>query len=154
VAARLAAENATEQERAGIKSKFDELKDVPKRFTKDRQVRERALRLTRELHQLIDSASHSDTLCDMIATATAFDESFRSRFASELYAGGRTISDRHQQHGEIVLAVVTGDSIRAEQAMRDHVLLARQSFRDVVEARATDQADRNRANDQATPGPG
>jgi DNA-binding GntR family transcriptional regulator len=138
VAARLAAENATAQERAAIKAKFAELEVLPKRFTRDRQVRDRGLRMTRELHQLIDGASHSDTLCDMIATATAFDAGFRSRFASELYASGTTITRSHQQHRDIVAAVLDGDPERAEQTMRQHILGARQHFRDVVEATAGD----------------
>jgi DNA-binding GntR family transcriptional regulator len=140
VAARLAAENATELERAGIRSKFEELESLPNRFLKDKQVRDRALRLTRELHELIDGASHSDTLCDMIATATAFDQSFRNRFAKELYQSGDTLLDRHQQHRDIVAAVIAGDSVRAEEAMHDHILVARQSYRDVVEATVSEPA--------------
>lgn len=145
VAAHLAAENATGRERAGIKAKLDELDALPDRFRDDQEVRERALRLTRELHQLIDAASHSDTLCDMIATTSAFDQSFRSRFARELYPSGESLLERHEQHRGIVTAILAGDSARAERAMRDHILAARQSFRDVVEAtiaeRAAERAD-------------
>jgi DNA-binding GntR family transcriptional regulator len=96
--------------------------------------------MTRELHQLIDSASHSETLTDMIATATAFDQSFRSRFAKQLYANWDTVAGRHEQHREIVASVLAADPDRAERAMRDHILAARQSFRDVVEASVAGQA--------------
>jgi DNA-binding GntR family transcriptional regulator len=140
VAARLAAEKATEHERGGIKAKLDELEALPHRFPDDKRIRERALRLTRELHELIDRAAHSETLTDMIATATAFDQSFRSRFANQLYANWDTVSGRHEQHREIVAAVMAADPDRAEQAMRGHILAARQSFRDVVEATADDEA--------------
>jgi DNA-binding GntR family transcriptional regulator len=140
VGARLAAEKATEDERRGIKAKLDEIEALPKRFPDDKKIRERALRLTRELHELIDSAAHSETLTDMIATAKAFDQSFRSRFAKQLYANWDTVSGRHEQHREIAAAVIAGDPDRAEAAMRDHILAARQSFRDVVEATSEDQA--------------
>jgi DNA-binding GntR family transcriptional regulator len=139
VAARLAAENATDKERAAIKSKLAELDDLPARYTDDTQIRERGLRLTRELHDLIDRASHSETVRDMIATATAFDQSFRSRFAKELYASGTAIIDRHAQHRDIVDAVLAGDPQRADHAMRDHILTARQAFLDV--AGATNPSD-------------
>jgi DNA-binding GntR family transcriptional regulator len=134
VAARLAAENATERERTVIKSKLAELDDLPARYTDDTQIRERGLRLTRELHDLIDRASHSETLRDMIATTTAFDQSFRSQFAKELYASGSAIIDRHEQHRNIVAAVLAGDPARADHAMRDHILTARQAFLDVAHA--------------------
>jgi DNA-binding GntR family transcriptional regulator len=139
VAARLAAENATDRERAEIQAKFDEMEELPRRYTDDRQIRDRGLRMTKEMHELIDNASHSDTLCDMIATATAFDQSFRSRFASELYASRDILVERHQQHREIVAAIVGADADRAERAMSDHILAARQSFRDVVQATATEE---------------
>jgi DNA-binding GntR family transcriptional regulator len=39
---------------------------------------------------------------------------------------------RHEQHRDIVAAVVAGDADSAEHAMHEHILAARQSFRDVV----------------------
>jgi DNA-binding GntR family transcriptional regulator len=136
VAARLAAERATERERAGIKAKFAEFDALPKRYSDDAKVRERALRLTRELHRLIDLAAHSDTLIDMIDTATAFDFTFRTRYAEQLYATGTTIRDRHEQHRAIVEAVVDGDPDKAERLMHDHIRTATETFASVAEAAA------------------
>ncbi len=139
VAARLAAENATEHERAGIQAKLDELEALPQRFLDDKQVRERALAMTRELHVLIDRAAHSDTLSDMIATATAFDQGFRSRYAKQLYVSGDSVLRIHETHRDIAAAVIAAESERADQLMREHILTARRSFLDVVESAAAEE---------------
>jgi DNA-binding GntR family transcriptional regulator len=140
VAARLAAERATERERAAIKAKFAEFDALPKRYSDDAKVRDRALRLTRDLHRMIDQAAHSETLIDMIDTATAFDFTFRTRFAEQLYAKGTTIKDRHEQHRGIVEAVVDGDADKAETLMRDHIQAATKTFASVAEAASRDDA--------------
>jgi DNA-binding GntR family transcriptional regulator len=138
VAARLAAERATERERSAINAKFAEVDALPKKYTDDAKLRDNALRLTRELHKLIDEAAHSETLTDMIDTATAFDFTFRTRFAPELYAEGTTIKDRHDQHREIVGAILDRDGDRAEKLMREHIRGATEAFALVAEAAGQD----------------
>jgi DNA-binding GntR family transcriptional regulator len=138
VAARLAAERATERERAAIKAKFEEFDALPKRYSGDAKVRERALRLTRDLHRLIDQAAHSDTLIDMIDTATAFDFTFRTQFAEQLYATGTRIKESHEQHRAIVKAVLNGEADEAEKLMRAHIQGATATFASVAEAAAQD----------------
>jgi DNA-binding GntR family transcriptional regulator len=145
VAARLAAERATERERAAIKAKFAEFDALPKRYSSDTKIQERALRLTRDLHRLIDQAAHSDTLIDMIDTATAFDFTFRTRYAEQLYASGTRIKDRHEQHRAIVEAVLAGDPDNAERLMREHIQAATQTFAAVAEAAAQDAEEADRS---------
>jgi DNA-binding GntR family transcriptional regulator len=56
-----------------------------------------------------------------------------------LTASRDTLVDRHEQHRAIVAAIVAADSDRAEKAMRDHILAARQAFRDVVAATVAEE---------------
>jgi DNA-binding GntR family transcriptional regulator len=132
VSARLAAERATDEDRRAIRAKFDEL-DARLDRAGNAGVNRDQLRLATQLHALIDSAARSETLSDMIATASAFDQSFRARHSKALYASRAVIPERHDQHGTIVDAVVAGDGAEADAAMRDHILTARQAFLDVLD---------------------
>jgi DNA-binding GntR family transcriptional regulator len=121
VAARLAAENASDEELAGIERAHAAIGEA---FTP-----ERALRATRRLHELIDRASHNETLVTMIATATAFDWQFRLEMISSTEARRRKGAiARHREHGRIVAALRARDGEAAERLMREHILGATAAF--------------------------
>jgi DNA-binding GntR family transcriptional regulator len=126
VGARLAAENATERELAGIQ-------EAHAAFT-ETMTPERVLAAARKLHELIDRASHNETLITMIATATAFDWQFRLETIPDIYGTNRRAPlERHREHGKIVAALVARDGATAEKLMREHILGATSTF---LQARA------------------
>jgi DNA-binding GntR family transcriptional regulator len=114
VSARLAADNATDQEILAIEK-------AHKDFTSSLSPAS-VLAAARRLHELIDRASHNETLITMIATATAFDLQFRLDTIPELYGGNRKSAlDRHREHGKIVAAIKARDGATAEELMRRHI---------------------------------
>jgi DNA-binding GntR family transcriptional regulator len=121
VGARLAAENAGERELAVIEETHAAVAET--------QTPERALAKARKLHELIDRASHNETLIAMIATATAFDWQFRLETIPETFGTSqKTALARHRQHGKIVNALKARDAERAERLMREHILGATGAF--------------------------
>jgi DNA-binding GntR family transcriptional regulator len=121
VGARLAAENASERELLAIEQ-------AQAAFTESLTA-ERVLAAARRLHELIDRASHNETLVRMIATATAFDWQFRLDTIPEIFGGDRkTALDRHREHGRIVGALRARDGEAAERLMREHILGATGAF--------------------------
>jgi DNA-binding GntR family transcriptional regulator len=121
VGARLAAENATERELAAIEQ-------THAAFT-DTMTPERVLAAARRLHELIDQASHNETLVTMIATATAFDWQFRLKTIPDIFGSNqKTALDRHREHGKIVKALTARDGETAEKLMRQHILGATSTF--------------------------
>jgi DNA-binding GntR family transcriptional regulator len=126
VGARLAAENATENELAAIEQALAAFTKTP--------TPERVLAAARRLHELIDQASHNQTLTTMIATATAFDLQFRLDTIPEIFGSNRRIAlDRHREHSKIVAAIKARDGATAEELMRQHILRATGAF---LQARA------------------
>ena len=121
VGARLAAENATDQELGAIE-------DTHVAFT-EALAPERALAKARKLHERIDRASHNETLVAMIATATAFDWQFRLETIPEIFGTNQKKAlARHRQHGRIVKALKARDGESAERLMREHILGATGAF--------------------------
>ncbi|HEV3390297.1 MAG TPA: GntR family transcriptional regulator [Solirubrobacteraceae bacterium] len=121
VSARLAAENASERELAAIEATYAGFTDT--------MTPEEALAEARKLHELIDHASHNETLIAMIATATAFDWQFRLGTIPEVFGEGRkTARARHREHGKIVAALIARDGQAAEKLMREHILGATEGF--------------------------
>jgi DNA-binding GntR family transcriptional regulator len=119
--ARLAAENATEKELAAIEGAHAAFRDTV--------TPERALAAARKLHELIDQASHNETLITMIATATAFDWQFRLETIPDIFGGSREAAlARHREHGKIVKALRARDGDAAERLMREHILGATGAF--------------------------
>jgi DNA-binding GntR family transcriptional regulator len=135
VAARIAAVAASDRELARLSALCNEVETIGRTFTTDAKVQEKVLRLTREFHLLVDKASHNPTLVKMISTATAFDLSFRKRFAPKLYADMRSPVEGHLQHREILDALLARDGERAEETMRHHIQQATEAF--MVVARKT-----------------
>jgi DNA-binding GntR family transcriptional regulator len=128
VAARIAAVAASDHELAQLSALCNEVEKIGRTFATDAKVQEKVLRLTREFHLLVDQASHNPTLVKMIATATAFDLSFRKRFAPDLYGDVRSPVEGHLQHREILDALLAHDGERAEEIMRRHILQATEAF--------------------------
>jgi DNA-binding GntR family transcriptional regulator len=121
VGARLAAENATDRELAAIA-------EAHAAFTAT-MTPEVALAAARRLHELIDEASHNETLTTMIATATAFDWQFRIDTIPDIYGDNEKAAlDRHREHGKIVAALTARDGEAAEKLMREHILGATGTF--------------------------
>jgi len=119
--ARLAAENATDGELAAIEQAHAEFTGT--------LTAERALAAARRLHELIDQASHNETLITMIATATAFDWQFRLETIPDIFGHNeKTALDRHREHGKIVAALKARDGLTAERLMREHILGATEAF--------------------------
>jgi DNA-binding GntR family transcriptional regulator len=132
VAARLAAENATDKELAAIEKTHRQFTDVA-------LSPERALTTTRRMHELIDRASHNEALVRMIATATAFDWRFRLDTVPDIYGPNpKTALQRHREHGKIVKALKARDGKAAEELMRSHIVGANDAYLQALAARESD----------------
>jgi DNA-binding GntR family transcriptional regulator len=120
VAARLAAERATDQEVRRILEACDRAEEMAGQadWTPER-VRE-IFTVTRGFHQLVDEAAHTRTLTDMIATATAFDWAFRLRWAVDSHEDPASLNHSLQQHRSVAAAIEARDAAAAEDAMRQH----------------------------------
>jgi DNA-binding GntR family transcriptional regulator len=68
------------------------------------RVRE-ILEVTRGFHRLIDEAAHSQTLIDMISTATAFDWAFRLKWAVDSHQDAASLHRSLEQHRRVAAAV-------------------------------------------------
>jgi DNA-binding GntR family transcriptional regulator len=128
VAARLAAEAATEAELQEIEAVVVEAEDlVAKQGAGVR--REQVLRRTRRFHGLVDRAAHNPLLEGMIATATAFDWDFRLNAATDADpAGSVGKAKRHEEHRLILEALKQRDGALAEELMRRHILTVTDAF--------------------------
>jgi DNA-binding GntR family transcriptional regulator len=118
VAARLAAENASDAELAEIAAAYEGPSAAAAEQPKSDEGRLQKFRRRRQFHELIDQAAHNPTLSDMIATTTAFDFQLKSR---ALLHGA--FPDPHPaiaEHREILDALLARDGTRAEVLMREH----------------------------------
>ncbi|WP_329557411.1 GntR family transcriptional regulator [Streptomyces sp. NBC_00696] len=121
VAARLAAERATDAQRASIVrmcDRADAMQAAPDLETYAADL----LKITRRFHELVDLASHNEHLIDMIATATAFDWAFRVKWAPQMHRTPASLRHSLDQHRIVALAVREREGDTAERAMRDHIL--------------------------------
>lgn len=117
VAARLAAEHASDEELDAIRESYELSRT--QRESADPSPRKR-ISVTRQFHGLIDSAAHSAVLLDMIATTTAFDLNERVRAVETLkerYPAGIGLDEHH----EILTALLARDGEKAERLMRAHL---------------------------------
>ncbi|HYZ56442.1 MAG TPA: GntR family transcriptional regulator [Streptosporangiaceae bacterium] len=120
VAARLAAERATDQEVKRIIEACDRAEALADgAIWTESRVRE-ILTVTRGFHQLIDEAAHNQTLLDMISTATAFDWAFRLRWSVDSHPDLASLHRSLEQHREVAAAIQARDGDAAEEAMRRH----------------------------------
>jgi DNA-binding GntR family transcriptional regulator len=127
VAARLAAERATEAEAAAIQATYERAEELLNAPDAKRHAEE-LLVLSRRFHTLVDAASHNRTLIDMIATATAFDLAFRVKWSSHVHRSRDTVDPRQQQHHTIAMAIRARDGDLAEQTMREHIMQGSRAF--------------------------
>jgi DNA-binding GntR family transcriptional regulator len=120
VAARLAAERATEPEIKRIADACDRAEALagegPWTEARIRDV----LTVTRGFHRLIDEAAHNHTLIDMISTATAFDWAFRLRWSADSHPDEASVRHSLEQHRRVATAIQSRDGTAAEEAMRAH----------------------------------
>jgi DNA-binding GntR family transcriptional regulator len=120
VAARLAAERATEEEVKRIIEACDRAEALAEGATwTESQVRD-VLTATRGFHHLIDEATHNRTLIGMISTATAFDWAFRLRWSVDSHPDLASLQRSLEQHREVAAAIEARDGKAAEEAMRRH----------------------------------
>jgi len=120
VAARLAAERATDAEVKAIVEACDRAEALASRASwSQAQVRE-ILTVTRRFHQLVNEAAHTKTLIDMIATATAFDWAFRLKWAVDSHPDPASLQHSLEEHRLVAGAIEAGDAEAAERVMRQH----------------------------------
>lgn len=117
VAARLAAESATEAELNEIEQVHRE--SVTQSDGEPEASEINATRLRHGFHQLIVNASHNPSLIDMIATAEAFGRPMRER-AQRGAEAAESIRQAVEEHEAIIAALRDRDGERAEELMRAH----------------------------------
>jgi DNA-binding GntR family transcriptional regulator len=130
VAARLAAEFATDEELAEIEQTHIASKGKAGR----RGAREHPSLLRHRFHDLIVAASHSPSLIDMTATAEAFGRALRDRVQQT--AGARadeSIQHAADEHDAILAALRAHDGSRAEALMREHILWVNERYLEFAE---------------------
>jgi DNA-binding GntR family transcriptional regulator len=120
VAARLAAERATAAEVAAIVAACDQAETLADGGDWDEARVRELLEVTRGFHRLIDEAAHTQTLIDMIATATAFDWAFRLKWAADSHQDAASLQRSLEQHRRVAAAIEARDAAAAEEAMRLH----------------------------------
>jgi DNA-binding GntR family transcriptional regulator len=119
-AARLAAERATEAEVKAIMEACDRAEVLASSAGwSQAQVRE-ILTVTRGFHQLVNEAAHTQTLIDMISTATAFDWAFRLKWAVDSHPGPASLQHSMKEHRDVAAAIEARDPETAEKVMRQH----------------------------------
>lgn len=119
VAARLAAENASDGEMAEIAAAYEGPSDPAAGRPTSDDERLHAFRRRRHFHELIELAAHNLTLSDMIATTTAFDFQFKSR--ALLHGAFPEPHPATVEHRRILDALLARDGMAAEVAMREHM---------------------------------
>jgi DNA-binding GntR family transcriptional regulator len=133
VAAKLATVAASDRELDQIRTTFEASARLSRKTRPRATDVSEILRLTGQMHALIDEASHNPLLIQMIATAKAFDWQTRVRAAEQLGAS-YPVHEPQEQHQAIVEALVARDGERAEALMVAHVRAAGQRLLDVVSA--------------------
>ncbi len=120
VAARLAAERATAAEVKAIMAACDRAEALADNDDWDETRVRELLEVTRGFHRLIDEAAHTQTLIDMISTATAFDWAFRLKWSVESHQDAASLQRSLEQHRRVAAAIEARDGAAAEEAMRYH----------------------------------
>jgi DNA-binding GntR family transcriptional regulator len=120
VAARLAADRATEQEVKRIIEACDRAEALADGASWTESRVRGILKVTRGFHQLVDKAAHNQTLIDMISTATAFDWAFRLKWSVDSHPDLASLHRSLEQHRQVAAAIEARDGEAAEEAMRRH----------------------------------
>jgi DNA-binding GntR family transcriptional regulator len=136
VAARLAAENASDAELAEIAAAYEGPSSTATEQPKSDDRRLEEFRRRRHFHELIEQAAHNPTLSDMIATTTAFDFQLKSR--ALLHGAFPEPHPATTEHREILDALLARDGIRAEALMREHTTDGADRYLDYLDYAASD----------------
>jgi DNA-binding GntR family transcriptional regulator len=119
-AARLAAERAADAEVTAIVEACDQAEALASSANwAEAQVR-KILTVTRGFHQLVNEAAHTQTLIDMISTATAFDWAFRLKWAVDSHPDPASLQHSLAEHRQVAAAIQARDGEAAEKVMRQH----------------------------------
>lgn len=119
VAARLAAESATDEELAEIERVHLASKRKPGRG----QASDEQSGLRHDFHDLIIAASHNPNLIDMAATADAFGRPLRDRAQkSDRAVVAEHVARAVDEHDAIIAALRARDGGLADALMREHTL--------------------------------
>jgi DNA-binding GntR family transcriptional regulator len=119
-AARLAVENATDEELEQLAAIHAEAIRVAGSKRNPANIVARVVELNHRFHVLIDASAHNPVLAKMIQTATAFD--YIARLETLKRLGPPYPLQWIEEHGEIVSALQARDFERVEQLMRLHIL--------------------------------
>jgi DNA-binding GntR family transcriptional regulator len=131
VAARLAAESATDAELSEIEAAYRESLR-PRRRARAAKAESAGSELRHEFHQLIVRASHNPSLIDMVATAEAFGRTLPTR--AQASAGAtESIQRAEEEHAAIVAALKSRDGEQAETLLREHTLWINQAYLEFAE---------------------
>jgi DNA-binding GntR family transcriptional regulator len=120
VAARLAVENATDDELDELAAVHAEALRVARSRQRRALVVTRVVELTRRFHAMLDACSHNPVVVKMIATTMAFDFVTRADRINRL--GKDYPTAWVDEHAKIINALRARDADRAEQLIRSHVL--------------------------------
>jgi DNA-binding GntR family transcriptional regulator len=120
VAARLAVENATDEELDELGAVHTEALRISRSRQAPAKVLTQVLELTRRFHSMLDSCSHNPVVVKMIATTAAFD--FVTRLDRIKRLGKDYPTAWVAEHSEIIDALRARDGDRAELLVRSHVL--------------------------------
>lgn len=124
VAARIAAERATDQQIARMREALRESEEL-----RERSPRRSAAAGFRAFHAAVEAVAQGQLLGTFLATAEAFDQAYRVRaLAAEWAADPAGLEDRVQQHRSILAAIEARDADRAEALMRQHTLEAGRKY--------------------------
>jgi DNA-binding GntR family transcriptional regulator len=143
VAARLAAERATDLEVKRIVEACDRAEALAGRASWTEPAVRDILKVTRGFHQLVDQAAHNQTLLDMISTATAFDWAFRVRWAVDSHPDQASLHRSLDQHRSVATAIQARDGQAAEEAMRWHSESRANAFLAIASRNAQPSAGRS-----------
>ena len=136
VAARLAAERATGPEVQRIVEACDRAEALAASADwSEARVRD-ILKVTRGFHRQVDEAAHTQTLIDMISTATAFDWAFRLKWSVDSHPDQASLHRSLEQHRSVAAAIEARDGQAAEAAMRRHSESRANAFLAIASRRA------------------
>jgi DNA-binding GntR family transcriptional regulator len=127
LAARLAAENASDAELLAIEQALKATNAIKRTGRSLIEITDERLELNRRFHQLIDVASHNPSLVDMIATAIAYDWPMRVRGTQATSQGGASTA-APEEHAQIVQALLARDGDKADELCRAHALDGSQKY--------------------------
>ena len=123
VCGRLAARRMTEEECARLREVHESCGRAAETGDPDAYYAENAL-----FHEVIYDGCHNRFLTDEVRRIRRRLQAYRRL---QLRVRNR-ITDSYAEHGEIVASILAGDAQRAEQALRDHIMVQGERFNQLV----------------------